>query len=47
MTTAFALLFYAAAAVLVGGLAYRIAGYVRERSNVKAPPCDSSATMSH
>jgi nitrate reductase gamma subunit len=44
MTTAFALLFYAAAAVLVGGLAYRIAGYVRVPAPLKIPTTPAPTT---
>jgi nitrate reductase gamma subunit len=44
MTTAFALLFYAATAVLVGGLAYRIAGYVRTPAPLKIPTTPAPTT---
>jgi nitrate reductase gamma subunit len=44
VTTAFALLFYAATAVLVGGLAYRIAGYVRVPAPLKIPTTPAPTT---
>ncbi|HTT12390.1 MAG TPA: respiratory nitrate reductase subunit gamma [Burkholderiaceae bacterium] len=44
-TVAFALLFYAAAAVLLGGLAWRIAGYARTPAPLKIPTTPAPTSL--
>jgi nitrate reductase gamma subunit len=44
MTIAFALLFYVAAAVLIGGVAYRVYGYARTPAPLKIPTTPAPTT---